>query len=452
MRKDNLLPIIAITLLVIGGIVGTTIAYFSSNATFANEFKTKPYSTEARETFVSPDNWTPGTTTEKEVIAKNTGDVDVAVRVSYSENWRDSHGEELPLIPGEEPMAIINFANQDHWIKNGNYYYYNKKLSKNEETSSFIDSVTFNKNAIAALNCTTTTTGDQKSVSCTSTGTGYDGATYTLNVFVEIVQYKEIWSTNVDIFSDVVQSPVLSVSNINSDIYMEGETISGTINLENADSSVGGYEIYYSGSNISGNLRINGTNYVYKDDISIYPNTGSVSYPTTIPVTDYNGVKALIARSYKYIGGKVYSDFSDPIIVAIDRSEPKKIMVTSESTPAKPQLTHSVDRSLNCAVTSQNDCANVHINLDENQYKDSNGYYNINGIEFYVQSSSEYDTIINNVTYYMEINNNYANALSFSKPMGMPIHLPITYAVRTWVLKANGEKIYSDPEFVVVNS
>ena len=66
----NKKSLIAIGLIILGGIIGATIAYFRTSETFPNVFKTKPYSTRVTEIFESPDNWTPGTTTEKKVFAK----------------------------------------------------------------------------------------------------------------------------------------------------------------------------------------------------------------------------------------------------------------------------------------------------------------------------------------------------------------------------------------------
>ena len=146
-QKKNRKPLIAIALALLVGLVGGTIAYFTSEATFSNQFKTKPYSTEITETFVSPDNWTPGTTTDKTVIAKNTGDVDVAVRVSYTEEWKDASNNPLSLTTDGVTAAVINFADDlnSKWTHDGNYYYYKTKLTKNQSTTSIIQSVTFNE-------------------------------------------------------------------------------------------------------------------------------------------------------------------------------------------------------------------------------------------------------------------------------------------------------------------
>ena len=211
-RKENKAPIIALLVIAIVGVVGGTFAYFTSTTEFENRFQTKPYSTEVSEEFTSPTNWTPGTTTAKTVIAKNTGDIDVAVRVSYTETWKGNAGSGSTLsgniTVGEAPnttterAAIINFANTSDWQKEGNYYYYKHKLSKNQQTNSFISGVTFNPNVTASLNCVTddTTTPGTITETCTSAGNGYDNAQYTLTISVQTIQfdgYQTGWGTSV---------------------------------------------------------------------------------------------------------------------------------------------------------------------------------------------------------------------------------------------------------------
>lgn len=200
--KKNNKPLIALLLLAIVGVVGVTIAYFTSNATLENIFKTAPYSTQVEEEFTSPTNWTPGTTTPKTVVAKNTGDVPVAVRVSIEEEWVSGNGESLPLEQNGNKAAIINFANTSDWTLVDGYYYYNKKLSKDESTSSFLQSVKFNEKIEIDLRCSTTGDDSFTSSFCTTSGSGYDGATYTLTVKVETVQfdaYKTFWNTTATI-------------------------------------------------------------------------------------------------------------------------------------------------------------------------------------------------------------------------------------------------------------
>lgn len=185
MKKSRKL-MIAIALIAVVGVVGGAFAYFTNSTLIENIFKTATYGTKISEDFISPDGWLPGTTTDKKVYAENTGDVDVAVRVSYTEDWKSANGATLPLTQNGENVAIINFANTQDWTYStcDGYYYYNNTLAKGDKTSSFIDSVTFNKNTELDVTCTTT----DNTTTCTSTGNGYDGATYKLTINVETIQ------------------------------------------------------------------------------------------------------------------------------------------------------------------------------------------------------------------------------------------------------------------------
>ena len=243
MNKRKKKSLIALLVLVIVGVICFTLAYFSDSITIGNEFKTKEYGTSVTEEFVSPDNWTPGTTTEKSVIATNTGKVDEAVRISYTEKWVAVDGTELSgwvdekgnvtnhedELATDERAAIINFDNESDWTLSDGYYYYNYKLAPTESTSSLIESVTFNSIVQSSSNCPIEVTGGSQTITCTSTGNGYDGATYTLTFTIETVQYdqyKNAWSTTFDIVSEKPATKILrdkangeSVTN-----YVDGNT------------------------------------------------------------------------------------------------------------------------------------------------------------------------------------------------------------------------------------
>ena len=203
----NKKPLIALLLVAILGAVGVTFAYFTSEDTFRNIFNTRPYVMEVTDTFESPSNWTPGTTTEKVLVATNKGDVDAVVRISFEEAWTDAEGKALPLKDSSNRnAAIINFsADLDtNWTKvteNGKeYYYYNTVLSKGASTKAFIESVTFNKDVTIESEDNCVTEGNKRV--CTTTTSGYAGGTYTLTFKVETIQsdqYKEAWNTSVNI-------------------------------------------------------------------------------------------------------------------------------------------------------------------------------------------------------------------------------------------------------------
>ena len=88
----NKKTIIILLLVLTIGIVGLTIAYFANTTSINNEFSTNPYGTTVVEEFISPDNWLPGTTTDKNITVTNTGSVDEAVRISYTEEWKAKDG------------------------------------------------------------------------------------------------------------------------------------------------------------------------------------------------------------------------------------------------------------------------------------------------------------------------------------------------------------------------
>lgn len=76
-------------------VVGGTWAYFSQTAAITNPFTTKTYDSTLIEHFnpADGDNWTPGAEVEKSIMAKNTGDYPVLVRVSMEEIWSRGSSE-----------------------------------------------------------------------------------------------------------------------------------------------------------------------------------------------------------------------------------------------------------------------------------------------------------------------------------------------------------------------
>lgn len=186
-------------LLIVGGIslftvLGGTLAYFTTSSNIKNVFNTAKYETQIVEDFVSPEDWTPGTTTEKTIKITNNGSIDMALRATYVEKWVNANGKEMSLTDEENNVAaIVNF--NDSWrLDDDGYYYYGSKdsltkLSPNETSTSFISGVTFNEKIKASLN--TTVSQDGQTITFTSTGNGYDDATYTLTVKIDTIQYDQ---------------------------------------------------------------------------------------------------------------------------------------------------------------------------------------------------------------------------------------------------------------------
>lgn len=195
-RKKKLLILMGFSLFTV---LGGTLAYFTTSDTILNAFSTARYGTKIVENFESPRNWTPGTTTAKEVTVKNTGTTNVAVRASYEERWVSANGKELALKDSNSHVASIIHFNTG-WEKNSDgYFYYGTKtnltqLKPNMISTSFISGVTFNEEIQASL--TKKVSEDGQVITYESTGNGYDGATYYLTIKIETIQYdyaSSIW-------------------------------------------------------------------------------------------------------------------------------------------------------------------------------------------------------------------------------------------------------------------
>ena len=190
---------ILVTFLSLATVLGGTLAYFNTNTSIVNSFKTALYQNEIVESFSPPITWTPGTTTEKTVKVTNTGNTDMAIRATYSEKWVNANGKELSLKDENDNIAaIIEFNTTWKKADDGYYYYGSKdnltKLLPDDTSSSFINSVTFNENIKA--NLVETVSQDGKTITYKSDGNGYDNAQYTLTLKLETVQYDQaenIW-------------------------------------------------------------------------------------------------------------------------------------------------------------------------------------------------------------------------------------------------------------------
>ena len=206
MKVKNKKTLIAIIAVLLVAVIGVTFAYFQTTGSFVNFFQTATYRLISTEVFESPDNWLPGDTVEKTIVTTNEGSVEAAVRVSYTEAWYDENDNDITESI-EEGSAIINFDNQNEWIKEGNYYYYKYILEPNETTSSFIKSVTLNED----LDDVTCTVQGQSKI-CESLSPAL-GAKYIMTITKETVEYdkyQEAWNTNVEITKKIPAITYLS--------------------------------------------------------------------------------------------------------------------------------------------------------------------------------------------------------------------------------------------------
>ena len=192
---ENKKALIALALV---GIVGGTFAYFTSTSRLNNSFQTGTYSTSVKEEFVSPDNWTPGTTTPKKVNVTNKGTVPIVARASFEETWVAANGDELDGVRDDKLIALFDIG--EDWIPAvDGYYYYNKVLGQNATSTYLIEEVTFNPDFKLVegqdIHCETIGTVGQGTaeVRCSNLTSGYAGATYTLNITIETIQEDKAW-------------------------------------------------------------------------------------------------------------------------------------------------------------------------------------------------------------------------------------------------------------------
>ena len=204
-NKKSLIAIIAVLLITA---VGVTFAYFQSTGEFENFFQTATYRLVTTEVFESPDNWKPGEEIPKTITTTNEGTIEAAVRMSYTERWYDKNDNDITESI-EAGSAIINFDTVDDWIKEGRYYYYRYILGPNEETTSFIKSVTL-KEELGNVTCTEN--GLQRVCEASSPALG---AKYVLTITkdtVEYDKYQEAWNTNVNILINRPANEITIVS------------------------------------------------------------------------------------------------------------------------------------------------------------------------------------------------------------------------------------------------
>jgi len=172
-----------------------TNAYFHKEKKIENVFNTATYGNKIVEEFESPDNWLPGTTTDKKIYVTNTGSTPIAVRALLEESWLKEDNTSLPLKKDGISVAVINLSSSTNWVNQDNYYYYKVPLYSDETSDNFIESVTFNEEVTGDYNCVT----ENNIEKCTMTN-DYAGATYKLKVIIETVQYDQaenLWNVKI---------------------------------------------------------------------------------------------------------------------------------------------------------------------------------------------------------------------------------------------------------------
>lgn len=157
------------------GIVGGTLAWFTSQDKVTNEFATgsiKDKDTDGvkiEEIFKKPENMLPGDKEDKRVQVKNTASYDQFIRVKLTPKFvdvtnnrseikqvnmidKDKNEKTVRLDTNNIILNLANFAKDNkkedgHWFKSGDYYYYIGKVAPDSHTNKLLESVTLNQSA-----------------------------------------------------------------------------------------------------------------------------------------------------------------------------------------------------------------------------------------------------------------------------------------------------------------
>ena len=190
-KKINIKSLIFLFLLLVVGLVGTTIAYFSSERVIVNEFKTSTYNVVIEEEFY--DTWG----TKKVSFAnKEETNVSVVLRINYNEFWRyEKDGTKFSLdnnVNGEN-LVTKNWTSEftNDFIAGEDGWFYYKKILNAEESIQVLESIDLKDDLVIS-----STYSEEYSI-----------ATYELDFNFEAIQanteaISKIWGKNANFVGD----------------------------------------------------------------------------------------------------------------------------------------------------------------------------------------------------------------------------------------------------------
>lgn len=157
--------ILILLALLLTALIGGTIAYYTSQKDFENEFRVPAPGVAIQERFNPSDHWVPGEEKAKEVWFTNTGKQDMLLRFSVNVEWeegsepKDKDGKALEIDPndvitlywndgedGRTDTLPVDFVKKEMKKVDGQekvYYYYTKVLKAGESTQHVLESVKF---------------------------------------------------------------------------------------------------------------------------------------------------------------------------------------------------------------------------------------------------------------------------------------------------------------------
>ena len=148
-KKIKKKPLIFLLALIIVGVVGTTFAYYYSEVSFPNQFRTMTYNVTIEEEF--NDTWG---TKKVSFVNKEETNTPVVLRINYNELWRkEVSGVKLSLdnnVNGEN-VVTKNWTSTftSDFIDGGDGWYYYKKTLNAEESVQVLNSISLKEDLIS---------------------------------------------------------------------------------------------------------------------------------------------------------------------------------------------------------------------------------------------------------------------------------------------------------------
>jgi len=148
-KKLKKKPLLFLLILFVFGIVGTTFAYYYTEISISNKFKTMTYNVKVEEEF----NNTWGTK-KVSFVNKEKTNTPVVLRINYNESWsKEVGGIKLFLNNNVGNQNVVNKSwtssfDNDFVLGNDGWYYYKKVLDA-EDSVQVLNSITLNESLIS---------------------------------------------------------------------------------------------------------------------------------------------------------------------------------------------------------------------------------------------------------------------------------------------------------------
>lgn len=127
-RMSRTAILLTAIIVLVGAVVGTTIAYLTQSVEITNTFKTATVSCEIA-------------SSGKQYSIKNTGSTAAYIRAAVVVNWKDQNGAIAANVP--EGYSYTLSLNETDWVERSDgYYYYKNPVASGKNTAVLINSCT----------------------------------------------------------------------------------------------------------------------------------------------------------------------------------------------------------------------------------------------------------------------------------------------------------------------